>query len=84
MLSSLFLKEGPHPVEGTRTGAAHAQLQPIGRDSVGEVDGELSSRGGTPRRSSVRSSPFEEEKWQRQCDELATAPFPSVLLRGMR
>lgn len=62
------------PVEGTRTGAAHAQLQPTGRDSVGEAAGEMFVQGKRPHAGAVE-----------ECDVcVSSTPIPSVLLRGRR
>ena len=55
------------------------ELQPVGRTHVGEVHGELSPVGGTPRwsRGKVRSpAPEEEGAAEATCDQLIITPIP--------
>jgi len=71
------------------TGAACEELQPVGRTHIGEVHGELSTVGRTPRwsRGSVRSPPPKEEGVaETTCGELTVTPIPRppVLLGGRR
>jgi len=76
--SCLFLKDCTL-WEGTHAGAAHEELQPVGRTHAGEVCGELScERDLTLKQGkSMRSPPPEEEgASETTCDELIVTPIP--------
>lgn len=69
--------EGLHPMEKTHFAAVHEELQPMGRIQTEEIQGRLSSMGGTLGWSMGRSHPPEEEEVaETMCDELIVIPIP--------
>lgn len=69
--------EGLHPTEGTHSGVACEELQPVGKTYDGEIHGgpSLVERHLTPKQGRSVWSPPSQEGVTETCYELTTTPI---------